>query len=174
MKKILYKSSILFMLVLSMAIITSCEDEGEGGGPDAAAKLIGTWTMTDSDITIKVGGVDILTVLMTVYQMPESEAKAMVDLITQQMEDGFNGTITFKDDKTYSLVLPDEGEAGTWRVSEDGNTLYTTPTGMEEDDMTIHTLTESMLVVKWSEQETEEFEGIEVEMDMEITLTLTK
>jgi hypothetical protein len=177
--KFFTKASFLILLCLSLVFFNSCEkDEGK----QASSDLIGTWTVKESSMDVSVGGVDLVTYLMTAFDITEAQAKIFADLFLAG-EGGMTptGTITIKDDNTYTANIDGEAESGTWAVSSDGETLTISGTdeyGPYSDDLTIVSLSSSQLVLSITEDSEEvdldDDNVAETTMDFSITMTLTK
>jgi len=175
--KTLSKASLLILMSLSLGFLTSCEkDEGE----KASSDLIGTWTIQESSMDVTIDGVDLVAYLMTALGIPEAQAKVFADLFLAS-EGGMSptGTITIKDDNTYTANMDGEVENGTWAVSSDGKTLTISGTdeyGPYSDVLTIVSLSSSQLVLTITEDSEEDLDddGVDETLDIVITLTLTK
>ena len=173
------KASFLILMSLSLVFFNSCEkDEDEKVSSD----LIGTWTIKESSMDIAVGGVDLVSYLMTAFEIPEAQAMLFADLFLGG-DGGMapTGTITIKDDNTYTANIDGEAESGTWAVSMDGKTLTISGTdedGPYSDDLTIVSLSSSQLVLSFTEDSEEvdldDDNVAETTMDFSITMTLTK
>ena len=177
--KTLTKASSVILMFLTLAFFYSCEkDEGETVSSD----LIGTWTVKESSVDVTVGGVDLVTYLMTAFEVSEEEARNFADLFLGD-EGGMapTGTVTIKDDNTYTSNIDGVKESGTWAVSSDGKTLTISGTdeyGPYSDDLTIVSMSSSQLVLSFTEDSEEvdlDDDNVdETTMDFLITMTFTK
>ena len=175
--KSLSKVSFLILVSVSLVFFNSCEkEEGETVSND----LIGTWTISSSSIDVSVGGVDFVTYIMNEFEVPKEQAEFFANLFAGG-EEGPSGTITIKDDNTYTLSIDGETESGTWAVSSDGKTLTISGTdenGAYSDDMTIVSLTSSQLVLSIVEDselvDMDDDDVPETTLDIMMTMTLTK
>jgi len=173
------KASSLILICLSLVLFNSCEkDEGEKVSSD----LIGTWTVKESSMDVTVGGVDLVSYIMTAFEIPEAQAQLFADLFLAD-EGGMapTGTITIKDDNTYTANMDGESESGTWAVSMDGKTLTISGTdeyGPYSDDLTIVSLSSSQLVLSITEDsedvDLDDDDVAETTLDFSITMTFTK
>ena len=177
--KTFIKPIFLIAISFSLVFFNSCETDDD---EQVKSDLIGTWTIDDSDVEIKVGGVDLVDYLMEMFDIPQEHAQDFADLFSDDYGSVDAGTITFKEDNTYQVNFGDDVENGTWSVSSDGKTLTITETDGDGevyvDNLTITSLTSSMLVLTLP-TETEEIDldedGVnETTMEISVVITLTK
>ena len=98
MRKVLFKSVCLLMLIASMFVVSSCDLLG-GDEEINEADLIGVWDIGQPSVDIKVGPVSMMNFLMGTMQFGEQAAQALVDELTAEFVE-FDGTITFNNDYT--------------------------------------------------------------------------
>jgi hypothetical protein len=177
--KTFIKPIFLIAISFSLVFFNSCETDDD---EQVKSDLIGTWTIDDSDVEIKVGGVDLVDYLIEMFDIPQEQAQDIADLLSGDYGDVEASTITFNEDNTYQVNFGDGVENGTWSVSSDGKTLTITEVNDDGEDyvdnLTITSLTSSMLVLTLP-TETEEIDldedGInETTMEISVVITLTK
>lgn len=174
MKTSLLKFTILFTLVLSVILVTSCSKESEE--EKATNNLIGTWTFGDTDVELTANGQDIIDYMTSNFDYTPEQAQMLVDIFTAGMASENTGTVNFKDDNTYHSVTPDGNEDGTWSMSEDGNTI-TLKYEQETDNFTIVSLSSSAMTLKLpTETEDVDFDDdgddettLEIKMELKLT-----
>lgn len=175
MKNSLQNLAILFFLSIGILFSTSCSKED--ANEEATNDLLGTWTMGQSTVDLTVDGVDLVEHMATTLGIPEQQAEAMVAFFTASMQQGAQGTITFKDDNTYQFVNSQETENGTYSIGNDGQTL-TLNYENEVDNLTIVSLSSSNMQLALP-QESEEIDldgddENETTVDINMTLNLSK
>lgn len=62
-----------------------------------------------------------------------------------------NSTMEFKKNGTFTLSMLNQSESGTWELSDDGKTLYTTDSNGDTDEMTVVKLTKDDLILQGEE-----------------------
>jgi len=166
MKNFNFKSTLFFVLMVSLVVTTSC---GEFDGVDDEADLYGTWTIDETSADVTVGGVDIVTMMVTTMGMVEADAQAKVDSMMTDMLSSITGTITFNEDNTYEILVTGESaDNGTWSVSTDGITLTMVEADMDSDNMTIVDLTKDSLILRMEAEE----EDVDLDGDQEEETTM--
>jgi hypothetical protein len=170
--KVIFVMGVLFAFVT----YTGCSDDDEGD--NVASMLIGTWTITDSDIDAEVGGLSIKDYFIDIGGLSELEAETYANLFNSFLAAMFTGTLEIKDDNTYVSTFGGEVVDGTWSVNSTGDKIIIDGGTADEMIITIVSLTETTLVALTT---TSEFVDIdsnplspEVEVLLEVQLTLSK
>ncbi len=173
MKKSLRKFT--FLLSLIVVTFTSCEkDSNEGSDSD----LIGTWTIDNQIIDLKVGNESALSLLILALQITEAEAQAMIDeFLDGYLDDLEGGTINFLANHNYLVTFPGETDDGTWSLSSDKKSLLLDEGTIDETTFEVLTLNANSLVVTLPE-ETEmvdiDEDGVDEEVRLLVELHLSK
>ena len=112
--KVLYQIS-LGVLCLILCIISSCnKDEDE---PKASELVIGTWKVASVSIDFLFDNKTLVQYLVDEFQILESEAEMLVELLSDSYSEFFTGTITIKSDNAYLLDrrIRDVGNERGWK-----------------------------------------------------------
>jgi hypothetical protein len=151
MRKVLFKSVYLLMLVASMFVLSSCDLLG-GDEEINEADLIGAWDIGQPSVDIKVGPVSMMNFLMGTLQFGEEAAQALVDELTAEFVE-FDGTITFNSDYTCHLLQGELEESGAWELEDDE--LYMTIIEEVPDDvpLIIRSLSSSSAIIAWEQDQ---------------------
>ena len=168
MKTLLEKMKYFLMFSLALLILTQCggDDEGDSNVDD----LIGTWTASSVTFEFDIGGQTLTQFFQDAFGISEADAQLLVDAFEQ----GFDGTIQFKEDNTYDSSFDGDIETGTWTLSSDAMTLTLDP-DLEDDNTVFNvvTLNSSTLIISLTETEMEDFDGGGTEETLTITLELS-
>ena len=175
-------STILFgfFIITFLVGFSSCNKDDDGSdGINLTTKemLIGTWSVSDYDLSIMVGTQSLIEYLVDVEGLPPAEAEAQNAVFEAILESDLTGTLTLKSDDTYVSSFGDRSTSGTWSLSADEKTL----TLFEGDDRVILKIN-SISATTWkasiSESSLEDLDDDPVTSDVlisiEIILTLTK
>ncbi len=175
MKK--YLQNLAILGILSVLIISGSSCKKEDDNEKAANDLHGTWTINQTNVDLTVDGVDLVDYMVSNFTYTQQQAQAMVDIFTVSLQSGNSGTITFREDNTYTFVNNDEEENGTWSIGNDGATL-TMNFDNEADNLTILSLSSSSLKLQIpTESEMADLDGNgedETEIDIDTELTMSK
>lgn len=174
-------SNILFglFIITFLAGIASCNKDDDGDDSNLTTKelLIGTWSVDNFDLNIKVGAQSLIDYLVEVEGISPSEASAQVEIFESFIEAEVTGTITFKSDNTYVSNFGDGSTSGTWSLSPDEKTLTLTE-GADTTVLKINSITANTLRVAIAESSLEDLdedpETPDVLISIEILITLTK
>lgn len=170
MKKFFVNPVIVLTLIASMFFVSSCDLTGEIDQAD----LIGTWDMGDTSVDAKVGPVSLKQALKVALQLPDQAIDLLVDELMADFGEIETGTITFNEDNSYALVQGDLGEEGTWELDEDKLHMILEGETMDEDPLTVRSLSSSAAVVAWEEDEDLEVEGQTFNVTIVIEMNLSK
>lgn len=172
------KSNFLFLIgvVSACSILFSCgNDEDKKPEPH---KIIGTWTFSSMDYETTVNGQDFITFLVETYGVTEAQAEEIVDqYLGDDLEDEFQGSITFKEDGTYQSNDGTSTETGTYSLDSSETNLTINPDDEDEDSIVfdVTEFTNNNLSLEYSmeyeEDITEDGESEEIEILMDISLT---
>ena len=149
MKKQFLNSIIFLTLIASVILVSSCETKEEIHEAD----LIGTWDIGQASVDIKVGPLSLFDFLISTLQFGQEAAQELVDEYTSEFIKIGGGTITFNTDYSYLMVQYELEENGTWKLDED--ILYLTITGetMDDNPLSVESLTSSAALVAWEEEQ---------------------
>jgi len=149
MKKQFLNSIIFLTLIASVILVSSCETKEEIHEAD----LIGTWDIGQASVDIKVGPLSLFDFLISTLQFGQEAAQELVDEYTSEFIEIGGGTITFNTDYSYLMVQYELEENGTWKLDED--ILYLTITGetMDDNPLSVESLTSSAALVAWEEEQ---------------------
>ena len=174
-------SNIIFRLFIITFLIglTACnkEDDGDDGNLTTRELLIGTWSVTDFDLNVRVGSQTLIEYLIGVEGLSPSEAADLNAAFEAFLESEVTGTLTFRSDNTYVSNFGEGSTSGTWNLSSDEKTLT-----LKEGTDTIVIIIDSISATTWrasiSESSPEDLDDDpqtpDVLISIEIVLTLTK
>ncbi|WP_136480904.1 lipocalin family protein [Cognatitamlana onchidii] len=162
------KKISLFVSILCL-VMSACSSDDDGGNT-ITGDIVGTWNVTKLDLTGEIQaevsgtpisssvtgeGFDLDNSLVTFNESPSSiESEGTISM---RLTYSLNGTELTEEIEDFEFL-----EGGTWELN--GNTLIITEAG-EETEVEILTLTDTELVIKVYEEETE------IEDDEAITST---
>ncbi len=157
MKKLFLNPVIFLTLIASLLFVSSCEETADV----VEADLIGTWDIGQASVDIKVGPVSLLDFLMNTLSYGKEAAELVVDEITSQFLEVGGGTITFSTDYSYLMSRSEIEESGTWNLEGDKLYMKEVDEAMDDDPLTVASMSSSAAVVSWEEeQEIELGEGM--------------
>lgn len=149
---------LLFLLCFatSMAFLSSCskDDDGPAGSP-----IVGTWTYSDSEVTILVDNQSISQFLIANGANPTEAAleESFYKVFLENALD-FDGTsFVFNADGTYDVR--ENGavqESGTYQLTNN-NTKLTISSSEGPQEFEVEELTNNRLKLSFSEEEMEDF-----------------
>jgi hypothetical protein len=171
MKKNLFKT--LAILALGTAFIfTSCKKDDDDKN---ASDFIGTWTCDDMTADVSINGISFVDYMMDEFGYTEAQAELFLESMMAEM-DMEGGTLEIRSDGTYFSDMGGEDYEGTWRSTDNNNTLITDEG--EEDEMTLDviSLSANQMVLEMNETETEDFDedGTDDTMVIVMRMTFTK
>jgi hypothetical protein len=166
MRKLLFKSVYLLMLVASMFVLSSCDLLG-GDEEINEADLIGSWDIGQPSVDIKVGPISMMNFLMGTMQFGEEAAQLLVDELTAEFVE-FDGTITFNNDYTCLFLQGELEENGEWELADDELYLTVIEEVPNETPLIIRSLSASAAVVAW-----EQDQELDINEDGEADFTAT-
>ena len=181
MKKLM--SSLKFLLIIgfisTFIVFTGCkDDDGNGGTPTPADNLIGTWTVTNADITAMVGNQSLTDFFINVGGLDPASAALAYTLFETFFLAELNGSITFKNDNTYLSNFGGSPDDGTWSLSSDGKTLTLDAGTVDEIVIDVISLTSNSANMVISQSILEDLDDDpltpDVPIDVEANMTLSK
>ena len=175
-------STILFgfFVIAILAGIISCnnDDDDDDGNLTTRELLIGTWSVSDFDLNIRVGNRTLIDYLVEVEGFSPDDAAAQVEFLEAILATELTGTITFRSDNTYVSNFGEGSTSGTWSLSGDEKTLTLTEEGTDNIVMAIISITSTTFRATISESSAEDLDDDpltpDVIISLEILLTLTK
>lgn len=170
MKKNLLNPRILFLILSSIVILSSCKKDDE---EDPAANLVGTWNSGDATFTAMINDKTMTQYFIDVMQSSQADAQLSTNLFYFILQQAFTGTIQFKADDTYTSTLGGDTENGTWSLSVDGTKLTRTPTGMTPMVVDVVMLTATTLKVHWVESFLDDVNEDDIDETVTATIDLT-
>jgi hypothetical protein len=120
------KFTKLFSAVILVAAIATVGCKGKSKGQDDAKNT------GDSTKTTGSSGKDLLVNKWVLSELSGEGTKEIADSVKEKMIG--HTTIEFKSDGTYEGMNMGEAEKGTYKLSDDGKTLYNTESGKNETD----------------------------------------
>ena len=172
-KKVIYSANIL-ILYLTICLLVSCNKDSKDVLPSDL--ILGKWTMTSTTMDLLFDNKPLSQYLIEELGIPQDEAENFTDLLNDSLLELFTGTIDFKSDHTYAIVLDGDSDTGTWSLSADGKTLLLDQGTIDETLVTIMTLDSSTLIIEMTQSDEEDLDedGITETIIMEINMTLKK
>ena len=171
MKKSLTAEKLIMYFGLLFAFLAGCNDDDDDVR-DAESRLIGVWTVTDSDFDASVDGQPVITYFMNEGGLSAEDATIAIALFETLIKTSLTGTVEFQDDHTFIANFGDDPEEGTWELSSDGANLILDPGGPDEIIMKVNTLTENMLDIDFTQITFEDLDDDPDTPDVEITLDI--
>ncbi|MCX2718093.1 lipocalin-like domain-containing protein [Lentiprolixibacter aurantiacus] len=175
--------STLFFRLLIIALLvgfTGCDkddDVDSSNNLSTSELLIGTWTVSDFDLSITVGNQSFIDYLIEEEGLTPSEAADLNALFEAFLGSELTGTLTINSDKTYVSNFGEESTSGTWSLSADEKTLTLVEEG-ETIIITIDSVSSNTLKATISESSPEDIDEDpqtpDVIITIDIMLTLTK
>ncbi len=168
--------NLIWIFFLGAFLISGCNQDDEAVS-QAELKILGEWTAAEVSVGATINGVSMLQWAQDAMQLSDTQAQAFVEEFVQELASDLTGTITFNEDKTYTLKFGDDPEEnGTWLLT--GETLTLTETGSNDDAMELEviTLTETTLTLAVEETESEDMDddGTMDELVINIEITFNK
>lgn len=170
MNKLMKNKSLIFVIMLFFTL-SACDKNNDGGGN--ANDIVGEWTITSSDMSITINGIDFIQYLMDEMGLTQTEAQGFEDMYITDM----TGTVEIKSDGTYTSNMDGEIDNGTWDLNTSKTKLTFDKGTVDEMTMDVNTLTSSKLVISFDETDnTSDMNGDEINDTLvaKIKLTLTK
>lgn len=154
------QSKFRFLLIIcisaSMAFLSSC---GKDDDEPAGSAIVGTWTYSDSEISILVDNKSISQFLIANGTNPTEAAlqESFYKVFLKNFLDLEGTSFVFYADGKYEVL--DNGvvqESGTYQINSNNTKLtFTSTEGLQEVD--IEELTNNRLSLSFSEEEMEDF-----------------
>lgn len=169
MSKLMNFKSLLLLPVF-VIFMASCEKDKDGGSN--ANDIVGNWTITKSEMSVTVNGIDFVQYLINELGLSQSEAEAYEELFFSEI----TGTVNIKSDGTYEANFEGEITTGTWELSSD-NKKITMDKGTEDEMvMNVESLSSSKLVLSYEESETDDMnsDGTDDTILAKVKLTFSK
>ena len=167
MKRLILLFPVIFFLVVSQALFTSCEKITED--IVVVEGLIGMWSPNNSSAEVTANGEDLVTYLVDNFGYTEEEAEDYYDVFVSDYFQNAGGSVSFNNEKNYYLTISStEEESGTWSVSADGELLYMTNAG-ETQELSILKINANTLTVQLPTEE----EDLDIDGDGEFETSLS-
>lgn len=178
--KTFYKILSRLVVILFFVGLSGCNKDDDGDGSTnltTREMLIGTWTITDFDMNISIGGQTLIEYLVEVEGLSPADAALQNALFEAFLVSEVTGTLTLKSDNTYESNFGDGATTGTWSLSSDEKTL-TLVEGDETIVLTINSITTKTMNASFAENMSEDLDEDpatpDVIISVEAVLTLTK
>ena len=167
-------SAKMLILYVTICLFVSCSKDSEDALPTDL--ILGKWTMTATTMDLLFDNKPLSQYLSEELGIPQDEAENFTDLLNDSLLELFTGTIDFKSDHTYAIVLDGDSDNGTWTLSADGKTLLLDQGTIDETLVTIITLDSSTLIIEMTQSDEEDLDedGTTETIIMEIKMTLKK
>lgn len=167
MKKVKFINFIaLAVISISLVFTTGCEKEDEG----ITASIIGSWTVTETSMDMTIDGVPWLNYMVNELGMTSETAE--LDWAEMQAETDMEGTVEFKDGGIFTSAWEDDDpELGSWTLDNEKLTI-----NVEGDDTMVFdviTLSETQLVIKLTETDSEDMDQDGTEETVEMIMQMT-
>jgi len=111
-------NSLIVGLFLSLFIIypTSCSSDDPQPEGINTEEIIGDWTFENSNVVVTINDIPFIEYQIQVNGLTEEDAKLKTSLIELLYK--IRGTISIKDDKTFSAVMNDKVKSGKWYIGD--------------------------------------------------------
>lgn len=174
MLKFLSKAKFLFIIGAIFFFVTSCNEDSEEVTP---SKLVGTWTITNVTLG-DVGGMSMAGMLSDLLGISEVQAQLLAPLLEESMISQYTGTIEFKEDGTYRMLIAGEDDEGTWSLNSGGDKLILDGGTQDEQIIEIISLNNNVLVLALSITELQDLDEDpntpDIPFDLSLEMTLAK
>ena len=168
----------LFWALSAVALLATygCSDDEVIGFTDD--DIIGVWTVSGTTVDFSVGGMSLIDYLVETLELSEVEALLFEALISEGIDEGFDGTVEMRADNTYVAQFGDDpAENGTWELTVDGTILKLLEAGASEaTELNLISINATTMILSYEESEPMDFDqdGVEEEITLLIEMTLTK
>ncbi len=171
MKKFLSNLSFLVIIGTLLVFLAGCNENDE----DPVNDLLGLWTVSDVEIDATIGNESFVDYLVSKVGMSETEAEIFYAIFHTLLEEemDISSTIEIMGNNTYTADFEGSTEDGTWKLSADGKTLTFDEGTMYEMDLTINSLTSSMLSITITEVALEDIDDDPLTQAFEIVVEIT-
>lgn len=172
-EKVLY-SAILSSFCGMMCILFSCNNDDESSSP--ADLIIGKWTISDTQMDLTFNNKSLVQYLVEELDLSQAEAILFNDLLEEGLLEFFEGTIEFKQNKTYIINIGGDSDSGTYSMSADGKTLIIDAGTDDETEANIILLDSSTLIIEMNQNAEEDLDddGFDEQLTMKIKMTLIR
>jgi hypothetical protein len=177
MKKMTPNLRLPVLIGALFILLAGCSSDD--GTPAPVSDLVGgTWTVSNVDLVYTVGAQSLKDYLVNVEGYTPAEADFAIAFLEVLLLDELDGTISFNANNTYNSNFGGSPDDGTWSLSADGKTLTLDAGTIDEEVVTINSLTSSNCNLTISMDELEDVDDDpstpDVLIKIEATLTLTK
>ena len=168
----------LFWALSAVALLATfgCSDDEVIGFTDD--EIIGVWTVSGTTVDFSVGGMSLIDYLVETLELSEVEALLFEALISEGIDEGFDGTVEMRADNTYVAQFGDDpAENGTWELTVNGTILELLEAGVSEaTELNLISINATTMILSYEESEPMDFDqdGVEEEITLLIEMTLTK
>ncbi len=156
----------LAVISMSLVFTTACEKEDEG----ITASIVGSWTITETTMDMTIDGVSWIDYM--VNELGWTAETAEIEWTEMQSETDMEGTVEFKDGGVFTSAFEDEDpESGSWTLDHEKLTI-----NVEGDDTMVFeviTLSESKLVIKLTEIDSDDMDQDGTEEAVEMIMHMT-
>jgi len=162
--KTMLKALTLITAISIVLFFGSCSKDNDPGSADL---IVGNWTISTVNITMKVGDKSLVD-----YLVSQGLAQADAESFAAQLSDGYgsaDGTIEIKKGGTYSSTSSGVTDTGTWELTSDGKTLTLDKGTADAFVFTVTTLTSSKLNLSGDQSATDS--GLTLTVHLDIALT---
>ncbi|MEK6780764.1 MAG: hypothetical protein AABY93_03610 [Bacteroidota bacterium] len=158
-KALKYLTLLGFLLFLA-----NCSKDDD---PTPSDMIVGNWTISTVDLTIKVGSQSLVDYLIA-QGLTSSEAQLYATQISDDFKDTA-GNLDIKKGGTYSTTSGGYTDTGTWELTSDGKTLTLDKGTADESVFTVTALSSTNLNLTGDLTDTDS--GLTLTMHLEIALT---
>lgn len=149
MKKLLH---ITLKLLIVTILLTACKDD-ENTKKDQKPSLVGTWSVTQFNVDLSVGGISLADYLVDSLEFSSQEVTVAEALIRSEINDIFeNETITFKENSTYEVLIDNNLETGNWELNSEQTVLLISPMTDQTIQLAVNSLSEEVLKIGLNEE----------------------
>ena len=156
----------LAVIGISFVFTTACDKDEVG----ITASIVGSWTVSETSMDMTIDGISWLDYMVNELGLTSEIAETSWAEI--QSETDMEGIVEFKDEGVFTTEwVGDAPELGTWIL--DGNNLTINVEGDDTMVFDVITLSDTQLVIKNTETESEDMDQDGTEETMEIVMQLT-
>jgi hypothetical protein len=162
----------LTLVILATMLLSGCKKDST----TTSDSIVGTWTTGTPTFTVTVGDKTLEQYFIDVAGLDQATATQYTALFNLLMQQEFMGSITIKEDGTYSSTMGGSTETGTWVLSDDEKTLTITPSGSDPVTVNIVEKTSDQMKAQISTTIEQDLnaDGIDETVSVDIELTFTR
>jgi hypothetical protein len=172
-EKVLY-SAILGIFCGIMCMLFSCNNDDED--PSPAELIIGKWTISDTQMDLMFNDKSLVQYLVEELNLTQVEAATFNNLLKEALLEFFEGTIEFKQDKSFVINIGGDTDYGTYILSADGKSLTFDAGTNDETVADIVLLDSSTLIIEMTQHAEEDLDedGVMEHLIMKLKMNLTR